>query len=626
MDKAMSQSNEKKRSRAKLYRILACALFYAVLALFVAGLFSVSANYQKIYSSPEVTDGIADFDGVEIPSRSVDCILSGKWEFFYNRWIISDGETDAVPDGLLSVPGRWTGKNFGNGRLPKSGYASYRITLFNVQEGVNVSIFRIRCVNAYRIFINGQLVTRSGTLSKNPSETIVTGAIEEEHTVLSDGQPMEVVIELSATNFGGISAAPWLCGRAPSPQGVSKLRNFSAAALGVTTVAVLFSILMFVFFSYMRDVSMPINITLLYVHFLFSKDMLYFLGVPYGAAVVLQVISALAAFISLVWHFYRMHAAINIKLNVICGLAALAGLIAWATLSATDFAAIPAYLIIAVGCCYLYPLISDTKLHPAIRGVYGTLFTFMLSVFCFELADILGIIVFGTEFIFSVEIMLMIACFAVLGLWRIAAASKQSLRAGELEKELSHVKQQALKAQIKPHFVFNSLTAIQSRYRNSPDEGDEALTHFARHLRLNIDSDGADMIPFDDEVRNILNYFELENMRADGKLTLLLDVNYSNFNIPVLSLQPLVENAIVHAETEKKKDGYIMVSSALEDNVIIVKVTDNGKGFDAQSAVYGVGLENAKKRFECCSGASVKIKSAIGVGTEITIEIPLGEL
>ena len=622
----MQQKNPKKTSHSKLAHILFCALFYAILASFVAGLFAFSANYQKIYSSPEVVKGSADFTGVDLRSRKVECILSGEWEFFYNRWIITDDEIQAEPDGLLTVPGHWTKKNFGGSTLPKSGYASYRIMIYNVQEGVDVTVFRIRCTNAYRIFINGQLVTRSGELSKNPSETSVTGRLDKSISYISDGSPLEVVIELSATSSGGISAAPWLGSRGTSSAAYgSKLRNFSAAALGVTTIAVLLSVLTFIFFRYMRDISMPLCIVLLYVHFLFSKDMLYFLGLPYGVAVIPEILSAVAVFCAFVWHFYRTRAAINKKLNLICGSIALVAVAAFIALAATDFSAIPAFLIIATACVYLYPLISNTKIHPALRGVYGVLFIFMLSVFCFELADLLGLIVFGTEFIFSVEMMLMIACFAVLGLWRIAASAKEAMRASKLERELFHVKQQALKAQIKPHFVFNSLTAIQSLYRSSLKEGDEALEHFARHLRLNIDSDGDDLIPFDDEVRNILNYFELENLRAGGNLTLLLDINYSDFNVPVLSLQPLVENAILYAETEKIKDGYIMLYSALEDGVIVIKVTDNGKGFDPANTSDGIGLENTKKRFEGIFGASVNVKSEHGKGTEITISIPLEE-
>ena len=626
MGNAIQQKNTKNTRRSKTAHILFCALFYAILAVFVASLFVFSANYQKIYSSPEVIGGRADFAGIDLLSRKVECILSGEWEFFYNRWIVTDGETEAEPDGLLTVPGHWTLKKFDGVTFPKNGYASYRITVYNVQKNVDVTVFRLRCTNAYRIFINGQLATRSGELSKNSSETAVTGTLDERIPYISDGSPLEVIIELSATNSGGISAAPWLGSNGPSAANYGNgWRNFSAAALGVTTVAVLLSVLTFIFFRYMRDISMPLCIVLLYIHFLFSKDMLHFLGLPFGIAVIPQILSAIAVFCAFVWHFYRTRAAINKKLNLACGTIVLVFVIAFFALAWTDFAAIPAFLIIATACVYLYPLISNTKIHPALRGVYGVLFIFMLSVFCFEIADLLGLIVFGTEFIFSVEVMIMIACFAILGLWRIAASAKESMRANELERELFRVKQQALKAQIKPHFVFNSLTAIQSLYRSSLKEGDEALEHFARHLRLNIDSDGADMIPFDEEVRNILNYFELENLRAGGSLTLLLDINYTNFNVPVLSLQPLVENAILYAETEKNKDGYIMLYSALEDGVITIRVADNGKGFDTENTDCGVGLQNTKKRFEGMVGATVSVESECGKGTEITISIPLEE-
>ena len=620
----MPKTITKNISRSNLAHILICVLFYTVLALFVVGLFTVSKNYQKIYSSPKVIDGSADFTGVDLRSRKVECILSGKWEFFHNRWIITDGYADTEPDGLLDVPGHWTLKDFGGKRLEKSGYASYRITLYNVQEGVDVAVFRLRSANAYRIFINGRLVTRSGEVSTVPSETFVTGTIDEQNSYISDGTPLEVVIELSATNNGGISAAPWLGSRGTSSSEFgANLRNFSAAALGIATVAVVISLLAFLFFDNMRDISMVLCIVLLYVYFLLSKDMLYFLKIPFAIAVIPETVSAVAALCALIWHFCRIGVPISKKMNIVCGATAVVAVIAFSFLAGTDFAAIPAFLTIAAACSYLYPLISHSKMRPALRGIYGMLFTFMLSVFCFELADILGLIVFGTEFIFSVEMMLMISCFAALGLWRVAVQTKEAVRAGQLESELFRVSRQALKAQIKPHFVFNSLTAIRSLYRSSVEEGDEALEHFANHLRFNIDSDGTDTVPFDEEISNTLNYFELENLRTSGKLTLLLDIGYSDFRVPVLSLQPIVENAVRHAETEKVKDGYIMIQSALENNVVILKIIDNGKGFDVAKVKFGVGLENTRKRFEYIFGASMSIESEIEKGTQVTITMPL---
>ncbi|MDE5547962.1 MAG: hypothetical protein K2J30_03090, partial [Clostridia bacterium] len=102
----MAVNTHKKTINARAFRILLCAALYIALALFTGSLFILSANYQKVYNSPTVCGGKADFAGIEISSRSVPCTLTGEWEFFYNEWIITDGY-DGQADGMIKLPGLW---------------------------------------------------------------------------------------------------------------------------------------------------------------------------------------------------------------------------------------------------------------------------------------------------------------------------------------------------------------------------------------------------------------------------------------------------------------------------------------------------------------------------------------
>jgi LytS/YehU family sensor histidine kinase len=153
--------------------------------------------------------------------------------------------------------------------------------------------------------------------------------------------------------------------------------------------------------------------------------------------------------------------------------------------------------------------------------------------------------------------------------------------------------------------------------------GDHALTKFSKHLRLNVDSEYKDMVNFEEELNNIQNYFDLENIRHEGKLNLLYDIDYIDFNLPILSLQPLIENAIKYAKTEKKEDGYIQIKSYTDNGNIIVEVNDNGVGFNASDIKdNSVGLKNITQRLKFSLNADVKIQSVIGIGTTIKIIIP----
>lgn len=617
----MKRKIKRKIMSYKIRRIVFCAAMYALLALFISGLFALSANYPEVYKSPEVKNARADFSGTDIPSRDVACTLAGEWEFFYNKWIITD-DYDGQPDGIISLPGVWTYKNFGGCKLPRSGYASYRLYAENIQPGIEIMVYRYYCNFAYRVFINGELNFRSGVPSKNFEDTVITGNSDERRPYTTDGGPLEIVIELSATNFGGFNAAPWLNYEWTGDTYGSRLRSFTYVALGISTAATAVGILSYIFFVYKRDVTMPLLMAVLYAHFLSSRDMMYVFTSQITTALIVQLITAVAAFVLFALHL-RKNGVIFKKVPVIVtsALAAISTILLFAFYG-TPLAPVFAFLLLICGCAYLAPIAFCNGLAAIQRGIYGVLFTFVMSVFCFELCDGLGLFVFGTEFIFSFELMLIIACFTALWLWKLAKTAHSAIRVSELECELHSVKNQALKAQIEPHFICNSLTAIQARYRDGLDEGDRAIERFAKHLRLITDSNGEDIIAFDSEVRNVLNYFELENLRANGKLNLFLDLNFTDFSVPVLSLQPLVENAVRHGGLREKDNGYIQLSSEKTHTAIIITVSDNGNGFDVNAARRGVGIENTQKRFELIN-AEMQVESRIGAGTTVTIKIPL---
>ncbi len=611
---------KRKKNLSNKISVIYCVVIYGVLSLFVLGLFLFNGNYNAIYHSPSVNRAEVDFSDIDIPSRDVACNLAGEWEFYYGKWIVTDNLNDR-PDGMIKLPDVWSYKNYGNGRLPKTGYASYRIVAKNVQKGINVIVYRHYSNCAYRVFINGKLNYRSGILSKNQSETVVTGSTDEQIPYLTDGSPLEIVIELSATDDGGFNVAPWIAATSTGNSYGTGLRSINYFALGITTAAVLVSILSCLFFRFKRDFTVPLFMIALYLHFLASRDMLFVFKLGIKDAMIMGLITAIIAFPLLILHLNRSGVKLNKWHVVVTSCIAVLLTVLLLIFYGTPLAPIFGFLLIITACTYLIPL-AFSKSEFFERSVYGILFMLLISVFFFELSDALGLLVFGTEFIFTFELMFIIICFACVWLWKLAKTARIAMRVSELECELSTIKNQALKAQIKPHFIYNSLTAIQSRYRDGLIEGDKAVERFAKYLRLVTDSDGEDIIPFEDEVKNVMNYFELENLRANGKLTLLLDLEFTDFRVPVLSIQPLVENAVRHGGLREKKDGYIQLSSAIKNGFVIITVSDNGKGFSLCDGKFGVGLENTRKRFELMH-AQMTVASVINEGTSVTIEIPM---
>lgn len=600
-------------------KIIFTATIILIIAFFVF-LYLFNDNYCKIYNSPEVNNATIDFDGVDLLPRDVACNLSGEWEFFYDKWIVTDGY-DGECDGLISVPSLWTYKDYGNGKLPKTGYASYRLIANNVEKGANIVVFRHNENFAYRVYVNGELNYVSGTLSKNIDETVVTGVPSEVYPYAADGAPLEIVIELSATAHGGLNAAPWLAAVEGGVEYGSDLRTFTNVTLGVSVTAVVMSVLFSLIFGTKKDVTLPLFVTSMLVHFITSKDMMYVSDLSFTLTSVLRLLSAIFAFAFFVLHLkvsgIKFKKAYLIATAVIVAVSA-ALLIAF---YGTPISPIFAVIIMITALTYLYPFFKKTTMPTFLNIIYAAIFELLIRTFTFEFLDALGLLKFGTEFIFSAVLALIIACIASLMMFKIAEASKEALRAKALEKELALTENKALKAQIKPHFIYNSQTSIQYQYRKGINSGDEAIEKFARHLRLVTDSK-EDLVTFEKEIKSLINYVELENLRFDGKINLLLNLEYTDFKVPQLSLQPLVENAVKYAKLSTLDDGYIEVTSKLlDDDYIEITVSDNGAGFDPETTTKGVGLSNVEKRFALYN-ASVTVVSEKNNGTKITIRTP----
>lgn len=198
----------------------------------------------------------------------------------------------------------------------------------------------------------------------------------------------------------------------------------------------------------------------------------------------------------------------------------------------------------------------------------------------------------------------------------------------QIEKELIESRVVVMQSQIQPHFLYNSLSTIQILCEKNPKLASEAVDHFSKYLRINMDSlNQKECISFEKELTHLENYLFIEKLRFRNLLEIQYDIQVKNFMCPALSLQPIVENAVKHGLGQKEEGGIVKISSFEENDTYVIKVEDNGVGFDVNAAKPNdnrshVGLENAKKRlWEMCNGL-IDVESKLGVGTRVTIRIP----
>jgi two-component system LytT family sensor kinase len=198
-----------------------------------------------------------------------------------------------------------------------------------------------------------------------------------------------------------------------------------------------------------------------------------------------------------------------------------------------------------------------------------------------------------------------------------------------------------MQAQIKPHFLFNSLNTIGSFIETEPDRAQDLLGEFSTYLRYSFDFTNLELsVPFDREWTLVEAYLKLEQARYGERLEIYADIAHARrLRLPPLSIQPLVENAIRHGVMMQLEGGTIRITAKVIDNEIELSVEDNGIGISDErlanllispssdeepitSDVSGIGLKNIQHRLIHTYGKGLMISSIVQQGTIVKFRIP----
>jgi Putative regulator of cell autolysis len=196
------------------------------------------------------------------------------------------------------------------------------------------------------------------------------------------------------------------------------------------------------------------------------------------------------------------------------------------------------------------------------------------------------------------------------------------------EKELKDGQRfQIMLSQIRPHFFINSLEAIRRLCTREPKKAETAILTFERYLRGNMDSLTQEgLIPFQTELEHTRFYLELEQLRFPDELRIEYDLACTDFRVPLLTLQPLAENAVRHGVRGKKSgEGTVTIMTREYPDRYELSVADDGPGFDPkvlpEDGRPHVGLANVRDRLHY-AGAELRITGGAMGGTAATITIP----
>ncbi len=186
----------------------------------------------------------------------------------------------------------------------------------------------------------------------------------------------------------------------------------------------------------------------------------------------------------------------------------------------------------------------------------------------------------------------------------------EMFRSAELRRLVTQAELRALESQIQPHFLFNVLNTLYGLIPRQAEAARSTVLNLADLLRYHLKQDRT-FIALEEELHTVEAYLEIEKLRLGDRLRVRLHVDPAARTalIPVLSLEPLVENAVKHAVAARAEGGEVTVrATRMADGAVKVRVEDTGPGFAQQQAEGGggggVGLANVRRRLELCYGTS----------------------
>lgn len=182
----------------------------------------------------------------------------------------------------------------------------------------------------------------------------------------------------------------------------------------------------------------------------------------------------------------------------------------------------------------------------------------------------------------------------------LANYEREEIKNLRLEASKNEIELNNLKSQLNPHFMFNAMNSIRALIDENPELAKKSVTQLSQILRNTLMVGKHRFIPFEDELRVVQNYLELEGIRYEERLRVNYDIDPSILTepIPPLMMQTLVENAIKHGISKLIEGGEIKISAKPTQEGYLVEIRNSGQFNGTEKAISGIGISNTRKRLE----------------------------
>ena len=200
---------------------------------------------------------------------------------------------------------------------------------------------------------------------------------------------------------------------------------------------------------------------------------------------------------------------------------------------------------------------------------------------------------------------------------------RRAAQAAKARAESNEARLSALQARMQPHFLFNALNTIAELVKTDPDAAEATVEDLSAILRASLKQGDATTRPLREELALVRAFVGVEQRRLGARLIVNWNVSPDTLDapVPVLSLQPLVENAIKHGIASRFEGGAVTVSAVKAGDTVRLEVADDGEGF-ARGWTEGIGLGNLRQRLQSLYGSRASLVVEPGPGASVRLILP----
>ena len=227
--------------------------------------------------------------------------------------------------------------------------------------------------------------------------------------------------------------------------------------------------------------------------------------------------------------------------------------------------------------------------------------------------------------LYSLVLILLCMCVSMLSMFVIILYDQIEQYVGQ-QQEIAHQRASIMVLQMRPHFIYNAMMSIYYLCAQDPKKAQQVTLDFTAYLRKNFTAIASeDTVPFSDELEHTRAYLAVEQVQFEDGLVVDYDTPHTNFRIPPLTLQPIVENAVKHGMDPEAAPLRISIQTRETDSGSEIFVKDTGPGFNlavTDDNEPHIALANIRQRLEMMCGGKMTIQSREGGGTVVKVTIP----